>query len=112
MTPGYYVAGACKPEADALQLLAAITPPSVWESGGVIWWQGYTGEFDASGQPVWARISDWHGSSETVVTTGFGLSGAVACDVEQPVADGIALGWLVASVLVGAFAGRLLRRAL
>lgn len=112
MTPGYFVAGVCKPEADALQLVAASTPPMVWEAGGVLWWQGFTGDFDGSGQPVWQRVSDWHGSGETVINTGFGATGLVSCDVEQSVLDGIALGWLVVSVLAVAFGGRLARRAL
>jgi len=112
VTPGYYVAGVCRPEAEAVKLAAANIPPVIWNVDGVLWWHGYTGQLDVSGQPIWQRVSDWQGPNSVSTNSGVGVPGLVACDVEQSVADGIYLGWLVFGVMAAAYGGRLLQRAL
>lgn len=104
MAAGYIVRGQCVDASGALDALYSGIPPAV-QAGS----PSYITQFSKA-STGW----EWETVSEGVVVS----SGAVVvpnlgtCDTSETFFDGLQLGWLVAAVMVGAYAVHLLRRGL
>ena len=108
---GILVEGQCLDEQDGRILMAASSPriSSMSPTGDLVQWElryedpdGFSGEF-------WLYVKTINGQFDSWIFANFA---EVPCDPADSVADGVVLGWLVGSVLIGAAIFKLMQRAL
>lgn len=107
---GILVEGQCLDEQAGRVLMAASAPrvSSLSPSGDLVQWELTFDDPDGYGNQ-WFYVKTINGAVEDYVYTEL-LE--VPCDPAESVADGVALGWLVGSVLIGAAIFKLMQRAM
>ncbi|WP_018229267.1 hypothetical protein [Methyloversatilis universalis] len=109
---GIFVDGTCHADDDAGRILLQASYPvvtSISPSGDLISWQLKFEDPDGFSGQQWLWVKTINGHFETFVGTS---DMEVYCDPQQSLQDGVSLGWLVGSVLIGAAIFKLMQRAM
>ena len=105
------VEGQCLDDEAGRVLMAASAPrvSSLSPSGDLVQWELRYEDPDGFSGHQWLYVKTINGDFDALV---YANVLEVPCDPAQSVADGVALGWLVGSALIGAAIFKLMQRAL
>ncbi|MEK7882365.1 hypothetical protein [Methyloversatilis sp. NSM2] len=105
------VEGQCLDDQAGRVLMAASAPrvSSVSASGDLVQWELRHEDPDGFSGEQWLYVKTINGDFDAFV---YANVLEVPCDPAESVADGVALGWLVGSALIGAAIFKLMQRAM
>lgn len=108
---GILVEGQCLDEQAGRILMAALAPrvSSTSATGDLVQWELRHEDPDGLSGKQWLYVKTINGDFDALV---YANVLEVPCDPAESVADGVALGWLVGSVLIGAAIFKLMQKAL